>query len=74
MRNDPPAAALRVASSCPVRTHERAFYDHRQGSKLTPQVTIDGQTFASRLAARRHFKIGSVRMNEWIASGKAVLK
>lgn len=54
-----------------VRTHERAFYSHRQGSKLTPQVIVDNRTYRSRLAVRQHFRIGAETLNDWLRTGRA---
>lgn len=71
MRNDPPEAAVRLSSQLTVRTHERIFYTHQQGSKLTPQIIVGEQVFRSRLAVRAHFHIGSATLNDWIDTGKA---
>ena len=71
MRDDLPAAAMRLMQSGTVRTHERIFYNSVQGSKLVPQVIVNGQRFASRLAVRKRFRIGSQTLQLWFATGKA---
>lgn len=73
MRDDPPIAALRLYSALPVRTHERIFYTHKQGSKAVPQVIVGKLRFRSRLAAREHFRIGSQTLNDWLRTGRARL-
>ena len=71
MKHDLPAAAVRLSTSLPVHTHERIFYVHQQGSKLTPQIIIAGKTYRSRLEVRQHYHIGAQTMNDWLANGKA---
>lgn len=71
MRDDPPAAAIRLASALPCRTHERIFYTHKQGSKDVPQVVVGTLRFRSRLACRQHFGIGAQTLNDWLQTGKA---
>ena len=65
------AAHLRLISTLPVRTHERIYYSHQQGSKLTPQIIVAGKAYRSRLAVRQHFRIGKTTLDDWLSSGKA---
>jgi hypothetical protein len=71
MRDDLPAAAVRLSASHTVHTHERIFYGHVQGSKLTPQVIVGDRRFRSRLAARKFYGIGAETLNDWLTKGKA---
>jgi len=68
---DIPAAALRLSSALPVRTHVRREPLYVQGSHVTRALLIDGLTFRSRLAAKQHFHIGNTKLDSWIAEGKA---
>lgn len=71
MRDDLPEAAVRLMSSATVRTHERIFYGHVQGSKQVPQIIVGERRFRSRLAVRQHFHIGASTLDQWLGSGKA---
>ena len=72
MRGDLPPAACRLMQSLPVRTHERDYVRHVQGSKAPPKVIINHRTYASVMDAartlgkdrnviRRMLKIGTAR-------------
>ena len=71
MKSDPPAAAVRLCASLPVRTHERIFYGHVQGSKSVPQIIVGTKRFRSRLAARQFYGIGASTLDDWLSRGKA---
>ena len=53
MRGDLPAAALNLLCALPVRTHERTFVRHVQGSKAPPKIIVNGKIYASVVAAAR---------------------
>lgn len=71
MKDDICAAALRLMAGATVRTHERIFYAHVQGSKTVPQIKVGDKLFRSRLAARQHYGIGAQTLNDWLTRGKA---
>ncbi len=56
MRDDIPAAALRLSCSLPVTTHERTFIRHVQGSKSPPPIVINHRRFESVMDAARTLK------------------
>lgn len=73
MKHDLPAAAVRLSTSLPVHTHERIFYQHKQGSQTVPQIIIAGKTYRSRLESRRMLHIGAQTLNDWLRTGRAKL-
>ena len=90
MRDDPPAAALRLSASCTVRTHERKpvqreskqlrYYRKAKnpgvgkGGSQGHAVIINGQTFKTMKAAKETFGIGNSTFYSWLDSGKAKRK
>ena len=71
MKGDLPIAAVRLSASHTVRTHERIFYGHVQGSKAVPQIIVGEKRFRSRLAARQFYGIGASTLDDWLSRGKA---
>ncbi len=56
MKGDLPEAACRLLSCCTVRTHERNYIRHVQGSKAPPHVIVRGVEYPSVIAAARAIK------------------
>ncbi len=53
MKGDPPAACLRLCAALPVRTHERTYIRHVQGSKSPPPIVINHRRYESIMDAAR---------------------
>lgn len=72
MKGDLPAPALRLLNALPVRTHERApFVRPPQGSKLGRAITIDGVRYASIKDAKKHLRVCSGTVYDWLENGRA---
>ena len=72
MKGDLPQAAQRLMQQLPVRTHERRFHHHTQGSRRAASITIDGRTFESIIEAKRALHKSSATIEKWLATGRAV--
>lgn len=59
MRNDLPAAAVRLMQQLPVRTHERRYITHVQGNTAPPPIVINHVRYLSVMDASR--KLGRHR-------------
>ena len=71
MKGDLHPCAVRLMSQLPVRTHERAYSSHVQGSKVSKSITIDGRIYDSILAAKNALHIGTNTIDKWLAEGRA---
>ena len=71
MRGDIPAAALRLVCELPVRTHERTFIRHVQGSKAPPPVVVEGAEYPSVAAAARELRKSRGFVRGLLRKGKA---
>lgn len=72
MTGDIPAAALRLMSALPVRTHERRTFVGVQGSKNVRPIVIDGRGYASIKEVKRRLRVCSKTVTNWLNSGRAV--
>ena len=80
MRDDLPEAAIRLASSLPVRTHEQRNPDGRKikrgdrnagrGAEGLP-IRVDGVEYHSIKEARRKLKKGAKTIQRWLDLGQA---
>lgn len=71
MKGDMPAAALRLSSSCTVRTHQRSAVVPVQGSKLPNAVRIGCVTYDSLTEAGRQLRKSRGALRNMIRRGEA---
>lgn len=73
MRGDLPLPALRLLSSCTVRTHERsetAYTQERNANNVRP-VIVGGERYESLTEAARHLKYSRERIRNMIKNKRA---
>lgn len=71
MRGDLPNAALNLLCALPVRTHERIYIAHVQGSKAPPPIIINHRRYDSVMEAARQLKRTRGHIRRMLATGKA---
>ena len=71
MKGDLPTPALRLLCALPVRTHERAYVTHVQGSKAPPPIIVNHTRYASVMDAARKLGVHRNAVRGMLRSGEA---
>ena len=71
MKDDIPTPALRLLCALPVRTHERRYVAHVQGSKAPPPIIINHRRYDSIMDAARKLELSRGHVRRLLRDGKA---